>query len=99
MWEFPGGGIEDGETPKEAIKREIKEETGLDIIPQRMIGIFSDTKDGLTIKVHLFECLIRGGKPLAVECRSLKFIELKKAGNFNLAPVDRKIALYLKNSR
>ena len=30
-WCHPGGGIEDGETPEEAIKREIKEEMGIDI--------------------------------------------------------------------
>jgi len=97
MWEFPGGGIEDGETPKEAIKREIKEETGLDIVPQRMIGIFSDTKDNLTIKVRLFECKIKSGKPLPIECRDIKFIGIEKADNLDLAPVDRKIALYLRN--
>ena len=98
MWEFPGGMIEAAETPEEAVKREIKEETGLNIIPQRMIGIFSDTKDGLTIKVHLFECKIRSGEPLAIECRNIKFVKIKSTDNMDLAPVDKKIAFYLKNS-
>ena len=40
-WEVPGGGIEDGETISEALKREIKEEIGLDISSKhpQLIGI------------------------------------------------------------
>ncbi len=42
-WGFPGGAIELGETPEMAAKREVKEETGLDIEVNKLIGIYTDS--------------------------------------------------------
>ena len=42
-WGFPGGAIELGETPEEAAIREVKEETGLDIQVESLIGIYTDS--------------------------------------------------------
>ena len=41
-WGFPGGAIELGETPQMAAVREAKEETGLDVEPGELIGIYTD---------------------------------------------------------
>lgn len=37
VWNFPGGGIEEGESPEQACIREVKEETGIDIRLQRLL--------------------------------------------------------------
>ena len=42
MWGFPGGAIEPGETVQEAAVREIREETGLEVQADRLIGIYTD---------------------------------------------------------
>lgn len=42
QWGFPGGTVELGETPQMAAVREVKEETGLDVVVGELIGIYTD---------------------------------------------------------
>ncbi|MDR6879868.1 NUDIX hydrolase [Bacillus sp. 3255] len=42
VWNFPGGSIEDGETPEEACIREVKEETGYDVIILKLLNCTDD---------------------------------------------------------
>jgi len=44
LWSLPGGAMEIGETIGQCIVREVKEETGLDIEPTSLVGIYSDPK-------------------------------------------------------
>jgi len=39
-WEVPGGGVDENETVEQAVIRETKEEAGMDIIPQKLFGLF-----------------------------------------------------------
>ncbi len=59
LWSLPGGGVDHGETPVEAVVREVKEETGLDARVRRLVGV--DTKSDGNL-VFCFECEVTGGE-------------------------------------
>ena len=60
MWTLPGGGMKSGELPTEAVIREVKEETGLDVTVGRLIGVYG--KPDRDDVVFAFVCNVTGGK-------------------------------------
>jgi len=59
MWNLPGGGVESGEMPDEAVVREVVEETGLEVVVERLVGIYGKVDDDL---VFAFTCRVVGGQ-------------------------------------
>jgi len=60
FWNLPGGGVEHGETPWQAVIREVKEEVGLHVVVNKLLGVYKDpTRDDL---VFSFACIIVGGE-------------------------------------
>jgi ADP-ribose pyrophosphatase YjhB (NUDIX family) len=60
-WALPGGVVEEGELPTGAAQREIEEETGLKVLPVRLVGLFFwPTWTGGYLSFS-FRCLVRGG--------------------------------------
>ena len=71
LWGLPGGSVEPGESVSEALVREVMEETGLEVAPVRLVGVYSAPALGQVVTypdgnvIHYvsasFECRIVGG--------------------------------------
>ena len=70
LWSIPGGGMEIGETIAETVVREVEEETGLKVEPERLVGIYTDPRhvtayDDAEVRQQFsicFACRIVGGQ-------------------------------------
>jgi 8-oxo-dGTP diphosphatase len=97
LWEFPGGVIEEGESPAAAIEREIDEELGLKVSAAALLGEFSDEDKYLKINISLFVCHILSGEPKSLDCKDFGFFEIHEISSLDLAPADIKIIDFLYN--
>ena len=82
QWGLPAGAVDPGETPADAVRREVLEETGLRVRPLEVAGVFGGdgfrhrypNGDEAEYMVVVFDCTILGGTAVpadgeAVECR------------------------------
>src|SRR5699024_3699407 len=68
-WSLPAGAIEVGEAPAEAVVREVWEETGLIVIPKKLLGLFGgkdfryEYPNGHKVEynAYVFDCEIKSG--------------------------------------
>lgn len=60
LWNLPGGTLEDFESPSAAVKREVKEETGLEVEVLKLLGVYN--KENKNEIAFSFLCKVVGGK-------------------------------------
>lgn len=78
VWVLPGGGVDPGESPDQAIVREMQEETGFEVIIKRCIARYLPV-NRLTQLTHFYECApVRGNLQNGSETLEVKFFSLDK---------------------
>ncbi len=88
LWEFPGGKVKEGEDPREALRRELKEE--LDVKSE--IGMIFDavfySYPEYPILLLIYRCRIDQGPPKPIGCHDLRWVAVDELFELPMPPAD-----------
>jgi len=85
-WEFPGGKREAGETLEACLAREVLEELGVRIRPQKLLCRRTHEVPGRKITLNFYFCDWIEGTPVALDCKDFRWITRPELGRFNFLP-------------
>jgi 8-oxo-dGTP diphosphatase len=90
LWEFPGGKLDEGETPEAALVRELEEELGIDISESCLapIAFASHDYDTFHLMMPLYACRQWRGEVAAREGQKLQWVRPARLGDYPMPPAD-----------
>src|SRR5699024_10101774 len=91
MWEFPGGKQEADETIEEAVKRELREELGVEVTITKPFMKLDHTYSHLKITMHAYLCRLESGTPKAKESQKIRWITIDSLADIPFPKANRQL--------
>ena len=96
LWEFVGGKVEPGETLKEALIRECREELAITVSVKDIFMDVVHEYDDITVHLTLFNASIAEGVPRMLEHNDIRWISVRNIPEYDFCPADEEILERLK---
>ena len=99
LWEFPGGKVEEGETPEACLIRELNEELGIDVAPACLapFAFTSHGYDSFHLLMPLYLCRRWGGVVQAKEHEALAWVRPNRLTDYPMPPADAPLVAWLRD--
>lgn len=91
LWEFVGGKVEPGETKEQALKRECREELGIEIGVEDVFMDVIHTYPDMQVHLTLFNSRIQSGTPQLLEHHAIHWILPEEISQYDFCPADQEI--------
>jgi len=97
LWEFPGGKLDTGESYPDCLRRELREELGIEVAVGPMLAAIEHAYPEKTVRIHFYRCALTSGVPSAIECSDLEWITADQLDQFVFPPADSALLGELKS--
>jgi len=95
LWEFPGGKVEEGEDPRGALRRELKEELDVEVEVGRLFDAVFYPYPEFPILLLAYRCRVEKGSLKPIGCHDLRWVTLKELEALAMPPADDPIRKHL----
>ena len=95
LWEFPGGKMREGEEPREALRRELKEELEVEVEPGMIFDAAFYSYPEYPILLLVYHCRIEKGSPKPIECHDLRWVTPQELEKLAMPPADEPLRKHL----
>lgn len=91
FWEFPGGKVDPGETPRQALVRELKEELDIEVKIDDIFKTVNHRYDWGSVMILAYLCQWQGGTIKHLEVADHRWVTARQFTDYNILPADQPI--------